>query len=112
MDISQTDAESCALDKKGNMRREGGQSMDVSTRWVSSTELGRYKTEKREKVSVGPGSREREAGYQTNNYEESRARWRGLLHSKEGTEHGRVKAQTKLGRYKTEREIGSQIKRG
>jgi len=34
---------------------EGGKSMNVSRRWVSPTELGRYKTEKdREKVSVGP----------------------------------------------------------
>ena len=51
---------------------EGGQSMDVS-RWVSRTELGRYKTEKeREKVGVGPGLREFEAGYQTNKYLELR----------------------------------------
>ena len=30
---------------------------------------------------------------------------------KEGAEHERSKAQTELGRYKTEREMGSQIKR-
>ena len=46
MDISQTIVESCALDEEGNMHREGGQSMNVSRRWVSPTELGRYKTEK------------------------------------------------------------------
>ena len=46
MDISQTIAESCALDEEGNRHREGRQSMDVSRRWVSPTELGRYKTEK------------------------------------------------------------------
>ena len=110
LDISQTIVESCALDKEGNMHREGGRSMNVSRRWVSSTELGRYKTEKERKVSVGPGLRECEAGYQTNNYGELRVRWRGLLHSKGGTEHDRVKAQTGLGRYKTEREMGSQIR--
>ena len=55
MDISQTIVGSCALDEEGNKHREGGQSMNVSRRWVSPTELGRYKTEKeREKVSVGP----------------------------------------------------------
>ena len=55
MDISQTIVESCALDEEGNKHREGGQSMNVSRRWVSPTELGRYKTEKeRGKVSVGP----------------------------------------------------------
>ena len=46
LDISQTIDESCALDEEGNIHREGGQSMDVSKRWVSPTELGRYKTEK------------------------------------------------------------------
>ena len=47
LDISQTNVESCALDEEGNKHREGGgQSMDVSRRWVSPTELGRYKTEK------------------------------------------------------------------
>ena len=55
LDRSQTIVESCALDEEGYMNREGGQSMNVSRRWVSPTELGRYKTEKeREKVSVGP----------------------------------------------------------
>ena len=55
LDISQTIVGSCALDEEGNKHREGGQSMNVSRRWVSPTELGRYKTEKdREKVSVGP----------------------------------------------------------
>ena len=55
MDISQTVVESFALDEEVNMHRERGQSMDVSKRWVSPTEPGRYKTEKeREKVSVGP----------------------------------------------------------
>ena len=55
LDRSQTTVESCALDEEGNKHREGGQSMNVSRRWVSPTELGRYKTEKeREKVSVGP----------------------------------------------------------
>ena len=54
LDISQN-VESCALDKEGNRHREGGQSMNVSRRWVSPTKLGRYKTEKeRGKVSVGP----------------------------------------------------------
>ena len=55
LDISQTVVESCAFNEEGNMHREGGKSMNVSRRWVSPTELGRYKTEKeREKVSVGP----------------------------------------------------------
>ena len=55
MDISQTIVGSCALNEVVNIHREGGQSMNVSRRWVSPTELGRYKTEKeREKVSVGP----------------------------------------------------------
>ena len=46
MDISQTIVESCAFDGEGNMHREGGQSMHVSRRWMSPTELGQYKTEK------------------------------------------------------------------
>ena len=55
LDISQTIVESCALDEEGNKHREGGQSMNVSRRWVSPTELGRYKTKKeREKMRVGP----------------------------------------------------------
>ena len=33
---------------------------------------------KREKVGVGPGVIEFEAGYETNNFVELRVRWRGL----------------------------------
>ena len=36
------------------------------------------KTEKREKVPVGPGSRECKAGHETNNCEELCVRWKGL----------------------------------
>ena len=35
----------------------------------------------------------------------------GAIELKGGVEHERVKAQTELGRYKTEREMGSHIKR-
>ena len=47
LDISQTIVESCAPDEEGNIYREGGQSMNVSRRWVSPTELGRHRTEKK-----------------------------------------------------------------
>ena len=69
---------------------EGEQKMSVPRQ----TELGLYKTEKqREKVRAGPGLRECEAGYETKNCGE-------LCVSR------RV-PQTKPGRYKTEREMGS-----
>ena len=54
--------------------------MGVS-RWEPQTVFGLYKTEKeREKMGVGPGLRECEAGYEKNIYGEVHVRWRGLLY--------------------------------
>ena len=51
------------------------------SRGMLETEHGLQEREKeREKVSVGPGLGECEAGYETNNYGELRVRWSGLLH--------------------------------
>ena len=44
--MSQRVVESCAPDEEGNMHRDERQSMNVPRRWVSPTEVGRYKTEK------------------------------------------------------------------
>ena len=51
-----------------------------ASRGVFETEHGLQKTEKeREKVMVGPGSKECIAGYETNNCGELRVRWRGQV---------------------------------
>ena len=60
------------------------------SRGVLETEHGLQKTEKeREKVVVGPGSKECIAGYERNSCRESRLRWRGLVGRWE-VEHSRV----------------------
>ena len=58
--------------------KRGGQYISVPRR-VFRAEYGLQKKEKeREKVAVGPGSRERKAGYVTNKYGELSVRWKGL----------------------------------
>ena len=49
---------------------------------------------KRDKVGVGPGLRECEAGYETNSCVELRVRWRGLYALERGEEHERAKVGT------------------
>jgi len=56
-------------------------------------------------VRAGPGLREFETGYETNNCGKLRVRWRGLLHKKGGQNISvsRWEPQTELGRHKTEK---------
>ena len=64
---------------------------------------------KREKVGVGPGLRECEAGYETNNYGELRVDREGYMHRRgQNTSVPRLKPQTELGLYKTKKERESE----
>ena len=59
---------------------------------------------KREKVMVGPGSREFKAGYDTKTCDELRIRWRELCALREWGQNMSVQRwvlQRELGRYKT-----------
>ena len=59
--------------------REKSMNVSVVSRGMLETEHCLQEREKeREKVRVGPGLRECEAGYETNNCVELRVRWRGL----------------------------------
>ena len=67
LDMRHTIVEGCALDEEGYMHRRGGQEHERASRemletahglferekerWVSPTELGRYKTERERRVS-------------------------------------------------------------
>ena len=91
--------ESCALDGEVYMHRRGraehervkvGVKVGVSN---LQTELGRYKTEKREKVGFRPGLRECRAGYETYICGKLRITLdgEGYMHRRRGAEHGLVK---------------------
>ena len=65
MDIRPAILESCALEKKGYMRRRGGSKHGrVKVGAANTKNLAYTRRRRREKVSVGPGLRECDAGYE------------------------------------------------
>ena len=66
-------------------------SMNVSVGGCLKQNMASRRERKREKVRVGPGLRECEAGYKTNNCRELRVSGEGYMHRRGGAEHERVK---------------------
>ena len=103
LDTKQTIVEICALDGEGYVHKKGGQNMSAS-RWCYKQNTAFRRERKREKVTVGPGSRVCKVGYETNICGDLRVRWRGLRALGESGQNTRVSKwvlQTELGRYKT-----------